>query len=125
MSNPAVAALEANELVEEESGEPAALDASEIAAAPFHPQHSRGSAADGIGRDDFGAGVSSAEICYTEVGSQKIRAITKQFRLVKFRGQLRIPKIFQIVQFGNRGPRRSHEILQVGNAISRAIPIRV
>src|ERR1700722_2883519 len=123
VSHAAITVLEANELLEKKSGKAAALDASEVAAASFYPQDFRGSTADRIGLDNLGAGISAAEICDAQIGAQKIGAIPEQFRLVKFRCHLRIPKIFQIAQFGQRGPRRSHELLQAGNAISAAIPV--
>src|SRR6202790_484450 len=121
VGNATIAALEVSKLVEEESGKASALDASEVAAAPLFPPKCRGSAADGIGFDDFRTGISAAEICYTQIGTQKIRSIAKQFRLVKFRGQLRIPEIFEVAQFGQHGPGRLLELLQVENAISAAI----
>src|SRR5271167_758889 len=91
VGNTSIAALEANDLVEEKSSKAAALDASKVAAAPLNPQNFRGSATDRICLHNLGAGVSAAEICYAQVGAQKIRAIAKQFRLVKCSGQLRIP----------------------------------
>src|SRR5277367_3733355 len=88
-----ITALEANELVHEKCGKAAALDASEVAAATLHPQNVGGSAADRVGLNNFRAGVSAAEIRYPQVRSEKVRAIAKQFRLVTFRGDFRVPQI--------------------------------
>ena len=78
-----VAALQRQQLLLVERGEAGALDAAQVAARAFHPEHFNRLAGQRIGLSDLGAGVAAGKVGDAQVGAEQVGAIAQQFRLVE------------------------------------------
>ena len=92
--NAAVLLLEREQLVEIEGREAGALDAAEIAAAAFDPEHELLLAVDGIDGLELGAGVAAAEVGQAQVRAEQVRAVAEEFGSVEGRGEGIVPLVF-------------------------------
>jgi len=92
--------FERQQLVEVEGGEAGALDAAEVAAGAFDPEHAFRLAVEWIGLVEFGAGVAAAEVGYAEVGAEEVGTVAEQLGRIELRRQGFVPFVLEKTQLG-------------------------
>ena len=110
-----VAALKREQLLLVESGEAGALDAAQVAAGAFDPEHLDGLAGEGVDLGDLGAGVAAGEVGDAQVGAEQVGAIAQQFRLVEGSSDRGIPAILKKCQYRGRQCSLVHNHQFIGN----------
>jgi len=74
------------------------LDASQIASTAFDPQNHFLFSSNGIGLQNFGAGIASSEIGDAKIGTKQIGTVAQKFRFIVATRSLSVPAVFQITQ---------------------------
>ena len=90
-----VAVLQGEQLFLVERGEAGALDAAEVAAGAFDPEHLDGFASERIGLDDLGTGVAAGKVGDAQVGAEQVGAIAQQLRFIERGSDRRVPAVFE------------------------------
>ncbi|MNS86365.1 hypothetical protein D3C72_1202670 [compost metagenome] len=86
-----VAALQRAQLVHVQGGKAVELDAAQVAARAFHPQHLDLVAGQVIRHADLGRGIAAAEIGDAHVGTEQVGTVQQKLRFAQGRGVRIVP----------------------------------
>jgi hypothetical protein len=70
-----------------EGGKAGALDAAQVAAGAFDPEHFDRFAGERVDLGDFGTGVAAGEVGDAQVGAEQVGAVAQEFGLIERRRQ--------------------------------------
>ena len=93
--NALVAALEREQLLLVERGKAGPLDAAEVAAGAFHPDHLNRFSRKRIRLDDLGTGVATGKVGDAQVRAKQVGAIAQKLRFIERGSDRRVPAVFE------------------------------
>ena len=100
--------LESEQLFLVECGKSSALDAAQVAARTFDPEHFHSLASQRVRLRNLGAGVAAGKVGDAQVRSEQVRTITQELRFIKRSGYAGVPAIFKEAQSRRSDSCQSH-----------------